>query len=136
MSAKLIKKCSIASFILLLVYFLFILFNQAFSSFVQEIVDDLKIFYNPESMVILGNTSHLMDGYLPHETALILALLIPTGILLSYAKKENNSHLVRTSTISLIAGWVYFAVSIVNWILCIVSDFYHKYLYYNYYRFI
>ncbi len=128
MNGKIIKKCSMISFILILAYLLVLIFNPSFSSFIQEILNGMKLFDNGSPLYAGTVHVHVVDGYIPQNTVLILAMLIPTMMLLSYAKKENKPLLKRTSSMSLIAGWVYFAISLLTWIYCIVGDFYLTYL--------
>lgn len=120
MNAKVIRKCSVISFILILFVLIAQLFGSSLTNWLTNMIFDVH-----------SATVYSDGGILPDTLMLLLAMLIPAILLRSYAKKENNTLLKRASGASLIVGWALFAVSLVDWIKWVVDHFYSQYLWAN-----
>jgi hypothetical protein len=75
-----------------------------------------------KDFIAISYLSHTTGGFIPHHAVLSISLLIPAFMLLHYAKKEQSSQLVRTSKMTLLAGWCYFGVSWLTWISFILDE--------------
>ena len=125
MSAKVIRKCSVISFILIL----FVLIAQLFgSSLTNWLLDMITNWLTNVIFDIHSATVYSDGGILPYTLMLLPAMLIPAILLRAYAKKENNVLLKRASGASLIVGGALFAVSLVDWIKSVVAIIYSRYL--------
>ena len=126
MNAKIVKKCSVTAIILVALYFLVILINPEVTRYLQKPFSRMMISvlttHLQEPFFTVSYPVHTIDGFFPHHTVLSLALLIPAFMLLRYAKKEKSTQLIRTSKMTLLAGWCYFAISWLTWISCILDE--------------
>jgi len=112
MSRKTIRTCAVLSSVLLLVYFVYISFDEGLNLWLSDLLENLILGdeFNAYTMFYF-----LYVGFFSRDIVLGLVLLIPSIVLLAMSKHEQSRIGKRSTVAAVVLSSVWLGVSLLQW---------------------